>query len=208
MNRLRFLLLPGSTWRRLVADVGAVVLLLAVGIVGFAATFEGATYLVAAVGALVVGIALAWVGARWRWGVLTLAGATVAVYFLLGGALALPATTFLGVIPTLERSLAIWRELGDVGSVASTLALLGATYQGAGEYERAKPLLAESARLRDVEIELHGVIEDLMRQLDAAHSTRIYQAKERLVGLSESNPLARAGLRGYRRLRGKSSRST
>lgn len=107
MNRLRFLLLPGSTWRRLVADVGAVVLLLAVGIVGFAATFEGATYLVAAVGALVVGIALAWVGARWRWGVLTLAGATVAVYFLLGGALALPATTFLGVIPTLET----WRQL-------------------------------------------------------------------------------------------------
>ena len=107
MNRLRFLLLPGSTWRRLVADVGAVVLLLTVGIVGFAATFEGATYLVAAVGALVVGIALAWVGARWRWGVLTLAGATVAVYFLLGGALALPATTFLGVIPTLET----WRQL-------------------------------------------------------------------------------------------------
>ncbi|MCM3695157.1 transglutaminase domain-containing protein [Microbacterium oleivorans] len=107
MNRLRFLLLPGSTWRRLVADVGAVILLLAVGIVGFAATFDGASYLVAALGALVVGIALSWVGARWRWGVLTLAGATVALYFLLGGALALPHTSFLGVVPTLET----WRQL-------------------------------------------------------------------------------------------------
>ena len=68
--------------------------------------------------------------------------------------------------------------------------------------------VAESARLRDVEIELHEIIDDLMGQLDAAHSTRIYKFKERLVGLSETNPVARAGLRGYRRLRGKSSRST
>jgi len=68
--------------------------------------------------------------------------------------------------------------------------------------------VAESARLRDVEIELHEIIDDLMGQLDDAHSTRIYKAKERLVALSESNPIARAGLSGYRRLRGKSSRST
>jgi len=66
----------------------------------------------------------------------------------------------------------------------------------------------ESARLRDVEIELHGVIDDLMRQLDDAHSTRLYKAKERLVGLADSNPVAKASLSGYRRLRGKSSRST
>lgn len=66
----------------------------------------------------------------------------------------------------------------------------------------------ESARLRDVEIELHGVIEDLMAQLDRFHATRSYQAKERLVAMSRTNPLARGGLSAYRRLRGKNSRST
>jgi hypothetical protein len=66
----------------------------------------------------------------------------------------------------------------------------------------------ESARLRDVEIELHGVIEDLMGQLDRFHATRSYKAKERLVAMSHTNPLARGGLSAYRRLRGRNSRST
>ncbi len=66
----------------------------------------------------------------------------------------------------------------------------------------------ESARLRDAEIELHGVIEDLTQQLDKLRSTRIYRAKERLVAMSETNALARAGLSVYRRLRGRNSRST
>jgi len=66
----------------------------------------------------------------------------------------------------------------------------------------------ETARLRDVEIELHGVIDDLMGQLDRFHSTRSYKAKERLVAMSATNPLARAGLFAYRRLRGRNSRST
>ena len=66
----------------------------------------------------------------------------------------------------------------------------------------------ESAKLRDVEIELHGVIEDLMGQLDRFHATRTYKAKERLVRMSETNPVARMGLGFYRRLRGRNSRST
>ena len=66
----------------------------------------------------------------------------------------------------------------------------------------------ESARLRDVEIELHGVIEDLMGQLDRFHGTRSYRAKERLVAMSATNPVARGGLSVYRRLRGRNSRST
>lgn len=66
----------------------------------------------------------------------------------------------------------------------------------------------ESARLRDVEIHLHADIADLMRQLDEAHSTRAYRAKERLVGAADTHPVARAGLWLYRRLRGKNSRST
>jgi hypothetical protein len=66
----------------------------------------------------------------------------------------------------------------------------------------------ETARLRDAEIELHGVIDDLMGQLDRFHGTRSYKAKERLVAMSSTNPVARAGLAVYRRLRGRNSRST
>jgi hypothetical protein len=66
----------------------------------------------------------------------------------------------------------------------------------------------ETARLRDVEVELHGVIEDLMGQLDRFHGTRSYRLKERLVAMSRTNRLARAGLSVYRRLRGRRSRST
>jgi len=66
----------------------------------------------------------------------------------------------------------------------------------------------EAARLRDVEIELHGVIEDLMGQLDRFHSARTYKARERVVAMSRTNLLVRGGLSVYRRLRGKNSRST
>ncbi len=66
----------------------------------------------------------------------------------------------------------------------------------------------ETAKLRDVEIELHEVIGDLMGQLDRFHATRSYKAKERLVAMSHTNPVARAGLALYRRLRGRNSRST
>jgi predicted ATPase/DNA-binding CsgD family transcriptional regulator len=52
-----------------------------------------------------------------------------------------------GVIPNLERSLVIWHQRGDLNSQASNLALLGATYQRSGDYERAKPYIAESLRL-------------------------------------------------------------
>jgi hypothetical protein len=66
----------------------------------------------------------------------------------------------------------------------------------------------EVARLRDVEIELHGVIDDLMGQLDRFHGTRGYKAKERLVGLADDSTVVRGGLWAYRRLRGSRSRST
>ncbi|HEU5438154.1 MAG TPA: LuxR C-terminal-related transcriptional regulator [Ktedonobacterales bacterium] len=52
-----------------------------------------------------------------------------------------------GIIPALERSVMIWRELGDMDNLGTTLAGLAVTYQQSGDYERAKPLLAESVRL-------------------------------------------------------------
>ena len=104
--------------RRWVLDLTAVALLLAVPIAGFWPTFESPVYLLAAGGAALVGLAIAAVGARRRWGILALTGLTVAAYFLLGGALALTHTTVAGVIPTLDTlsQLAIgtvtsWKQL-------------------------------------------------------------------------------------------------
>ncbi|MDL9978200.1 transglutaminase-like domain-containing protein [Microbacterium sp. ASV49] len=94
--------------RRWALDLSASALLLAVPIAGFWTTFGGPAYLPAAVGAAVLGLAIAALGARFRWGVLLVAAATVVVYFVFG-ALALPATALAGVIPTLDtfRGLAI-----------------------------------------------------------------------------------------------------
>lgn len=102
-----------------VIDVVAIALLVTVAIIGFGPTFDGPQYLVAGFGALALGLAIAWFGARWRWGVLPIAGAAVGAYFVFGGALALPHTTLLGVIPTLET----WRQLA-VGVVTSWKQLL------------------------------------------------------------------------------------
>lgn len=113
------LALPDGTPARVVGlDLGAAALLLSVAVIGFATTFDGPAYLVAGFGGVVLGLALGWVGARLRWGILPLAGATAGAYVLFGGALALPHTALLGVIPTLEtlRELAVgvvtsWKQL-------------------------------------------------------------------------------------------------
>ncbi|HKP07604.1 MAG TPA: hypothetical protein VJU58_10170 [Microbacterium sp.] len=107
--------LPARRW---ILDLTAVGLLLLIPVIGFAPTFDGAGYLIAALGGLVLGMGLGVLGRLLRWGILLLAAATMGVYFLFGGALALPHTTVAGVIPTLEtlRQLALgavmsWKEL-------------------------------------------------------------------------------------------------
>jgi hypothetical protein len=72
-----------------------------VSIVGFAPTFDSPQYLVAGVGGLAragAGLGGSPVAPR----VLSLAGATIGAYIVFGGALALPHTALLGVVPTLE----------------------------------------------------------------------------------------------------------
>lgn len=110
--------MTGRALRVVVLDLVATALLLAVTIVGFASSFDGPQYLVSAIGGVGLGLGLALLGARLRWGVLTLTGATVGAYLVFGGALALPHTALLGVIPTLEtlRQLAVgtvtsWKQL-------------------------------------------------------------------------------------------------
>ncbi|WP_221585035.1 transglutaminase domain-containing protein [Microbacterium sp. G2-8] len=98
--------------RRWILDLAAMVLLLTVPILVLAPVFDAGRFFVGAYGGLLVGLALAAAGALWRWHILVLAPATVAAYFLFGGALALPSTTIGGVVPTLTTL----RELA-VGSV-------------------------------------------------------------------------------------------
>lgn len=88
--------------RRWILDLAAVGALLAVPIIGFWPTFGGPAYLPAAAGGALLGMGLAVLCARLGWGILPLAGLTALAYFLFGGALALPHTAVLGVVPTLD----------------------------------------------------------------------------------------------------------
>ena len=100
--------------RRPILDLTAVALLLGVAAVSFWATFSGPAYLPAAIGGGLLGIALAAVCAWRGLGILSTAGLTVAAYFLFGGALALPHTTILGIVPTLDTLIGL--ALGVVTS--------------------------------------------------------------------------------------------
>ncbi|MDT0156119.1 transglutaminaseTgpA domain-containing protein [Microbacterium sp. ARD32] len=104
--------------RRWILDLSATAVLLLVALIGFWPSFAGPSFLVAAVGGMLLGLAIAAVCALKRWGILIVAGFTIAAYFLFGGALALPGTTLIGVVPTLEtlQGLALgavtaWKQL-------------------------------------------------------------------------------------------------
>ncbi|HET8560305.1 MAG TPA: hypothetical protein VFL69_07285 [Marmoricola sp.] len=64
----------------------------------------------------------------------------------------------------------------------------------------------ETARLREVEIELHGVIGDLEAELAKLRRSPVQRLKRRLVRTAQGSAAGRLALRGYRRLRGSSSR--
>jgi len=88
--------------RRWTLDLGATALLVAVALVGFWPTFAGPSFLPAAIGGILLGLAIAGVAAWRRWGILIITGLTIAAYFVFGGAFALPQTAIVGFIPTLE----------------------------------------------------------------------------------------------------------
>lgn len=104
--------------RRWILDLGSTALLVGVSVVGFWPTFAGPSYLLAAIGGVLLGLLVAAVAAWRRWGILIVAGLTVAVYFVFGGALALPQTAIVGVVPSLDtlQRLALgavtsWKQL-------------------------------------------------------------------------------------------------
>ncbi|MCW2752671.1 MAG: hypothetical protein JWQ32_82 [Marmoricola sp.] len=59
----------------------------------------------------------------------------------------------------------------------------------------------EAARLREETVELHEVIDRLHGEVRAAHATRLYLVKQRLVAKAHTSPVAARGLAAYRRWR-------
>ncbi|TFB16908.1 transglutaminase domain-containing protein [Microbacterium sp. 3H14] len=108
----------GLAVRRWILDLGATALLVTTALIGFWPTFAGPSFLPAAVGGILIGLAIAAVATWRRWGILITTGLTVAAYFVFGGALALPQTSILGFIPTIEtlQKLAVgtvtaWKQM-------------------------------------------------------------------------------------------------
>lgn len=92
--------------------------LLGLGVVGFGPVFGGDAYLIAGFGGILLGLAVAFLGARLGSGLLTVSALTVLGYFTFGGMLALRPTTILGFVPTLDtlQTLALgivfsWKQL-------------------------------------------------------------------------------------------------
>lgn len=104
----------------------AVLALFVPGVLSFGPVFGGAEGYIAAGGGVVLGVALGWLARRFRWPLATVVAATVVVYLLFGGALALSRTTLFGVIPTVDTlvrlvplSVQAWRDLLTVSLPAS-----------------------------------------------------------------------------------------
>lgn len=112
-------------------DLAALAVLLGVGVVGFGRVFVGVDHLVAGGLGVVAGLAVGVLGARYRLGLLTLTGATVAAYLLLGSAAAFRSTALLGVLPTLDTlsglvggAVTSWKSLLTVEPPANGFAEL------------------------------------------------------------------------------------
>lgn len=88
-------------------DVGVVVLLAAVALSALAPVFGGWSFAPAAAAGVALGAVLGWVAARWAWGPLATALATLLGYLVVGGAVAYPATTLAGLLPTMSTLRAL-----------------------------------------------------------------------------------------------------
>ncbi|MDR2381103.1 MAG: hypothetical protein LBE08_08030, partial [Bifidobacteriaceae bacterium] len=98
-------------------DWVAISLALAVALAGFWPVFGGPAFIGPALAGVLGGAAVAWVGAWQRLSTAPVAVGLVAVYFLVGGAVALPTHTIAGVIPSGKTlsdlavaSITVWRQ--------------------------------------------------------------------------------------------------
>ncbi|WP_408898936.1 transglutaminase-like domain-containing protein [Nocardioides sp. R1-1] len=104
-------------WWLALVDAALIVVLGALCAWPLGQAYTGDRWLVAVVTGLVLGVAVGWLGARWRWGPWLTALAAVAGYLAVGSAVAVPNRTANGFVPTADslRDLVVglvraWRE--------------------------------------------------------------------------------------------------
>lgn len=124
----------GRTW----IDVVVLLTLATLGVLGFAPSYGGYSFLLAGLGGLVLGALTGVLSSMLRLGALLTLGVAVVGYFVVGPAVAVPSQTILGVVPTLQAlsSLAI----GTVFGWADLLTL--STPVGAPAYIAVVPFAA------------------------------------------------------------------
>lgn len=108
----------GRTW----ADIAVVLVLAALGVLGFEPSFGGYGFLLAGLGGLVVGALTGVVASMLRLGVLTTTACAIVVYFVVGTPIAVPSQALFGVLPSLQSlaSLAIGAVFGWADIVTLT----------------------------------------------------------------------------------------
>ena len=106
---------------RAVVDVLCLVGTLALALVPLLEVYGGLTALPALVGGLLLGTAVAALGAARGWSAITVVAVLLVVYVLAGGALAAPGTTVAGVVPTPQTALDLARAAASTWKQVLTL---------------------------------------------------------------------------------------
>lgn len=122
------------TW----SDIAVLLVLTALGIIGFEPSFGGYGFLLAGIGGLVVGSATGILASLFRLGPILTTVAALVAYFLFGTAFAVPQLGLFGVLPTLQSLAAV--AVGSVYGWADIVTL--ATPIGAPQYIAVVPYVA------------------------------------------------------------------
>ena len=93
---------PATVSARTWIDIGVVLVLSTIGMVGFGTAFDSVNYLIAGLGGLVVGGAAAYAAYRLGFGALLTTAVAVVAYYLFGSPIALFDDALFGVLPTLD----------------------------------------------------------------------------------------------------------
>lgn len=99
-------------------DAGVMAVLAVLAIAPLAAAYGSGDFWIAAISGVVLGAAIGYAGAMWRWPVLAVAAAVVVAYFLFGGVAALRAEALAGFLPNLgviamlaQGAVQVWRQV-------------------------------------------------------------------------------------------------
>src|SRR5690606_887262 len=131
----RGLALPsGRTW----VDVVVLLVLTTLGVLGFAPSYGGYSFLLAGLGGLALGAVTGILTSMLRFGGLLTLAAAIVGYFALGPALAVPSQSIWGVVPTLQSLASL--AIGTVFGWADLLTL--STPVGAPAYIAVVPFAA------------------------------------------------------------------